>query len=272
MAETKPQNPTFDTLYIRISLGDIAFAVYDVNQKESFHLEHALVRPNVSLTVNMKEAISKSSIAQAHYRCVKVLVQSTTTIVPINNFDEKEIETLYHFNFPELRHINVFYDTLPYLNAVLLFSLDQYVCQLLEETYPGIFYTSTVTPVLLHFAEQGRSDNACRLFSYLHKSWMDVFAFKNGKLIMSNSYITKSVEDTVYYLLYTAKLMEIDQLEDELFLTGMLRERQRLLERLREYIPNTFFVNPVAEYTRHPLTLQEHIPYDLMTFMIQSHT
>lgn len=271
MADTQQQIFSQSTLYIRISMSDISFATYDASTKSNFSFEKILVKPNASLAVNLKEAILQSKTSGETYKRVRVMVQSPTTLVPISGFSEDSIEEIYKFNFPEAERIRVFYDTLPYLNSVVLFSSGSDVCRVIEDHYQGVYYMSAITPILIHFAEQCSEEDNCRLFAYLSKEIMEVFAFNKGKLTLSNTYTVKSTEDIIYYLLFVAKSIGLDQIEDELYLTGKAREKQQLTEQLRNYIPNTFFVNPVAEYKRHPASQEAEATYDLITLITQTH-
>ena len=85
--------------------------------------------PDISLNANIHKAIKSSVMASNTYSFVEVYCAEPATLVPLKEFEEEDANDIYFFNYPSLRQSNrVFYDTLPYLNAILVFSIDKGVC------------------------------------------------------------------------------------------------------------------------------------------------
>lgn len=101
------------TLHIRISDTDICFATYEAGQPPKFEFHPYHVRPQVSLTVNLRMAMQQVEMLQQQYDKVEVYVNATVTPVPLAEFQEEDVETTYHFCFTPGDKQRVFYDTVP---------------------------------------------------------------------------------------------------------------------------------------------------------------
>ena len=71
------------------------------------------MRPQVSLTVNLRMAMQQVEMLQQQYDKVEVYVNATVTPVPLAEFQEEDVETTYNFCFTPGDKQRVFYDTVP---------------------------------------------------------------------------------------------------------------------------------------------------------------
>ena len=262
-----------DTLYIRIGRESFLFARYNILNKQRLEYVDFKLKPDVSLNANMHEALKRVPFAMEGYRNVRVLVEGTATLVPLNEFEEENCEQLFFFNAPA-RHKRrrVFYDTLPHMGAVLLFGADKDMCHTLEETYENIYFQSTETPLLLHFAScSPRVLSRGRLFVALTPERVSVAAFRSGKIELYNTFALDTLKDALYYVLSMAKLWNMNPAVDEIFVAGMENEARQLAEDTKIYYPNCFYNDPNDEFGKVGSILKEVIPYDMMNALLKAY-
>ena len=111
-----------DTLYLRVGMREMWFAAGNGSRGDEFEVRRVAFKPDVSLNVNVHEALQTEPLAKGTYQSVHALCEGRATLVPLSEFDEDDCEDLYFFNFPGVRQrLRVLYDALPHQNAVLLF-------------------------------------------------------------------------------------------------------------------------------------------------------
>lgn len=99
-------------LHIRISDTDICFAHYEKTGAPEFQFQPYHVRPQASLTVNLRLAMQQVALLQQQYERVEVYVNAPVTPIPLVEFQEEDVETTYNFCFSPMRSAASF--TTPY--------------------------------------------------------------------------------------------------------------------------------------------------------------
>ena len=57
----------------------------------------------------------------------------------------------------------------------------------------------------------------------------------------------------------------MDNMTDELHLSGDMPEREQLVEQLHRFVKKVYILNPTAEFNRTPVSLIKGMPLDLVT-------
>lgn len=258
-------------LYIRISHTDICFASYDATQAEQFQFQTFHMRPQVSLMVNLRQAVQQIPMLQQEYNRVEVFVNAPVTPVPLTEFQEEDVEATYRFCFSQSQTQRVFYDTVPAANVVLLFALPNDTCRTLDDIFPNVRYNASLTPVVQHFAKKATSlSTDKRVFVNTHAGAIDVIVFADNHLLMLNTYEVRTLADADYYLFNMLRHLAVDINTTPIFVSGDPGLRNPLIEELQHYAPKVFPVNPAAEFNRHIVSTTEQVPYDLVCAMLKA--
>ena len=263
-----------DTLYIRISADKIIFARYDRIKDSTLNYCVFAANPTISLGANMRSALTRVSLAKGDFSIVHVSVSSPVTLVPLNEFDEDDAAELYQYNYPAgLSPQVVYFDTLPRLNAILLFALDRDLANIVTDTYPSATFHSTLTPLVLHFAESSLPVALSgKLFANIDGDMMTLVAFRSSSGIsLLNSYRASTIDDKLYYLLSVAKAWKVVAQTDEIYLVGPRPTADQLQEKVRVYLPNCFLVKPEEVFNRHVLRISRELPYDMIILLLRAY-
>lgn len=257
-------------LYIRISDTDLCFATWAGGSEVAFNFEPYKVRPQASLTVNLREAMSQLELLKQPFDRVEVLVDAPVTPVPLAEFQEEDAECIYNYCFTSSERRRIFYDTVPASNLVLLFALSQAPCHTIEEAFGSVRYTSVYGPVLQHFAGKGLGNaEGKRLFVYQHDGTAIIAVMEDSRLVLLNSYNVRTLSDMCYYTFSLATQQGVDLATAPLFVAGDSMLRNALVDELAKYARRVYAVNPAAEFNRHIVSTTPQVPYDLMCALIK---
>ena len=84
-----------------------------------------------------------------------------------------------------------------------------------------------------------------------------------------NSFDASRAHDSLYFLLYVWKQLQLEPEHDELHIVGDIPEQEWLVSELKNFLRNAYVINPIADFNRHPITAIKSMPYDLQTLYIK---
>ena len=236
------------------------------------------VKAGISMAANLREAfrtvlmLSNSPQDQR----VMVMVDSPVLMVPIDLYEEQDKDTLYGHAFPDhspltTHHspITVLSYVLPNLNCVALYSINRDLKQVLDEHYPQTRYLCVSAPVWNQLHQRSFTGVRSKLYGYFHDQRLEVISFQQNRFKFHNTFDAQRRADSLYFLLYIWRQLNLQQEHDELHLVGDIPEQEALMEELRQYLKRAYVINPAADYNRSPVTKIVSMPYDLMTLIVK---
>ncbi len=259
------------SLYIRLSDTDIHFALYDSHDSKAFQFTTYHLRPQISLTMNLRNALDNVALLRGYEGRVDVLVNTPVTPVPLADFQEEDCATLYDYCFTEEERHRVFYDTIPAANAVLLFGLGETVCHAIEDAFGDVRFSSSRTALLQHLATKALGASGTqrrRLFIYTHEGMIDIAVFDDTRLLMFNTYTVRTLTDVAYYTFYLARHLGFTPQTEPIYVAGEELLRTPVVEELQKYAKQVFAINPAADFNRHVAATTAGIPYDMTTHIL----
>lgn len=261
------------TLNIRISQEHIIFCAYERLKNMMPEYEIFDNNPNISLNANLHDAAKTVALAKGEYNSVDVYTDGPATLVPLREFEEEDAADLFFFNYPSLKQRHkVFYDTLPYLNTLLLFSEDKDVCRSLKDYFPLCKLHSTMTSLILQFVSRYPfSLTKPRLYCYICENRLWLLVVKEAKLEFLNSYVLHNDADALYYIAAIAQRMGITPTDERVWISGTTREASTLANSLHKIHLNAFLMNDAEELSHHPVSIINGFPYDLKVVLLKAY-
>ena len=256
----------YQRLTIRTSRNSLAFSTTDGREVS---LERYPLKNGISLTANLREALTQVPMLQENYQRVTVLTDSPVLMMPADLFLDEEKGDIYRYTFTgqEMRHVT--HSVLPQLNAVAVFSVLKDLRQVLTDRYDKVEFQPVAAPVWNHLHQKSFTGSRVKLYGSFHDHCMEVFSFAQNRFKFYNSYAATNPDDALYYLLAVWKQLGLEPYEDELHLSGTLPEREQLLEKVRQYVKHVFVSSPTGEFNRAQVTQIEGMPYDLMLYYLK---
>lgn len=262
-------NYKMQRLYLRVSTGTLSFAVYHPFGGKPPVVENYEVNPTASLNVNLKEALSSLPLAQENFSRAEILLNVPYSLKPIELFNEEEAADIYHQCFHESQHDRVFYDVAGNLGAALVYGMSEAFCRVIDDNFQTAHFSSTTTAVANRFAEAARGVRNGVTYVYSHENLLDIFAFRNGRLLLGNRFATRGIEDAAYYVMLAVKTLQLNAEEDEFHVVEQGKTNGALTARLADFLVKVNRVDLKKAFAHIPLANAEDVPYDMMAFLVQ---
>jgi len=254
-------------LIIRMSNRGMSFST--VNADGEVEYVPYIMNSSISTAANLREAMHTESILNENYASVLVMVDSPTTMIPLELFSEAEQEQLYRHSFGDNNMITVMHYVLPELNSVALFAVNKDFRTVVTDHFTIVRFMPAVAPVWNHAHHRSYTGPKEKLYCYFHLHTMEVFAFRQSRFRFCNSFSVSNADDALYFLLSVWKQLSMAADHDELHLSGEQPWGAELQEKAAEFLKRVYVVNPVGEYNRAPVTKISGMPYDLMTLYVR---
>jgi len=255
-------------LVVRISSNTLSFSVADKASETQVAYEPYAVKSGMSMAANLREAFGESELLLRGFQRVQVMMDTPVLMIPVEEFEETEMETLYHHAFTGMESQAVLHTVLPDLNAVAVFSINKDLRLVLTDHFSDVRFAPLVQPVWSYLHRRSYTGGRRKLYSYFHDGALEVFAFSQNRFKFVNRFEAAHPRDAVYYILYVWKQLAYDMKNDELHVAGDIPEREELLGELRRFLQKAYTINASAEFNRSPITTIKGMPFDLVTLFI----
>ena len=198
-------------LTIRIGKNTLSFTLLDMtSQEQPVIYEPYIVKGGISMAANLREALKTVNLSAADMHRVQVLLDTPSTLVPIDEFEEEEIEDLLNHVFPATQEPRTaLFNVLPDGDAQFIHAM---------------------TPVWRHLHQRSFTGHRNKLYGYFHSKRLDLFSFQQNRFKFCNSFEASHAYDALYFLLYTWKLLRLEAEHDELHVMGDIPEQEWLLK------------------------------------------
>ena len=255
-------------LTIRVGKNTLSFTTTDAtNTEQPITYEPYVVKSGVSMAANLREAFKTSDLLTTGARRAQVLIDSKPLLVPVEQFQESDIETHYRHSFAQSQQDSVTYNVLPDLNAVAIFSINKDLRLVINDHFSDVNLIHLMTPVWRYLHQRSFTGHRNKLYGYFHDKQLDIFSFQQNRFKFCNAFDTVRAHDSLYFLLYVWKQLNLQPEHDEMHLVGEIPEKDWLMQELRRYLQKAYALNPTAEFNRAPATQIKNMPFDLMTLL-----
>ena len=250
--------------HLRISDTEITALVPSAEATGGFAVKSWSVIPGSSLLVRLGEALRDDFLLSLTENRVEVGFSGAVTPVPLADFQEEDAEALHHQCFSEGRRGRVFYDPVPALNAVLLFSADPALCHRVEEALPQAHFYASLTPWLSRLARKTAVSVAHRLYVYVHDGLFTLALLNETRLLLLNTWPATAPTDVAYYALSALRQFGIPPSAVATQVSGDEALCPSVVAELSRHLPHAVGMSAASEFNRHPLTAAQGVSLDLL--------
>lgn len=257
-------------MLIRIGRQSLSFVSIDADGKAV--CEPYAVKSGMSIAANLREAFRDSelltSLSTETGSKATVILDTNVLPIPLEEYHEDEVETIYQHAFPGRTHEAVMHHVVGTLSCVALFGINKDLRMVLTDNFEEVKVIPAIVPVWEHLHRQNFVGKAMKAFCYFHDKKVDIFVFRNKYLLFANSFNAASANDAAYFTLYAFKQLGMNQKKDEVFIAGNAPEGTRQM--MQKWVVNVFQLSASAEYNRHPVTQMADLPYDTVTYILDN--
>ena len=256
------------TLSIRLSTDGFSFSIYNPLNGSDFFFRTYNINIQHSMAANVKEFISNTDELNCQYKRINILISTHRyTTVPLDFFDEKEMESIYYQNITRTNNEIVLCNMLSRSNIAVLFALDKLTHVYLTELFPTARFYVSISPMAEYFSSRSKQGNCSKLFVNIQPYSIDILGFNRGFPLIMNSYKISQIDDICYYILNIWQNAQYNQLRDELHICGNAGRRKETSDRLQDFIKHIFIINPQAELNKSTTTDIEEIPFEMQSLI-----
>ncbi len=221
---------------IRLQSGGLSFSGYIPSEGNTFFCREVTFDPAQAYVAALKEFFYAHEFLAWEYRKVYVVVDTPVyTLVPDVAYQPGKEEELLSFVHADPPGKALSY-LLPEEAAYVVFGLDPEIHAFCSRSFIQPVFIPAVAPLLCLWKRQSRVSLPARMQVVVASNRMDVGVLRQGRLLVANSFAITGVEDCVYYILYVWRQAQLDQQQDQLFLSGEFTLCQSILQTLHVYI------------------------------------
>ena len=253
---------------IRVGHGSLAFA-YRNGDGAGFSFVPYAINGGISMAANLREALRDDTLRLAKWRKVQVLLDSPVVIVRIDEDDEHSKELLYNYTVMGQENNAVLATILPQVNAVALYSLNKDLRLVLTDNFSDIKVHPVCGATWQYLQRRSMAGNNEKLYCYFHDGKMELCSFRKNRFRFSNTFEVAHANDAAYFILSVWNQLAMNEKKDDIYLCGEFKERDALIEELHRFVANIYKIKASSDFNRHPLTLQEGVPFDMVTALLK---
>ena len=255
-------------LTIRIGRSSMSFSCMADNEKDVIY-EPYVIKSGVSMAANLREAFKTADLLLDPPARVRVVLDSDVLMVPVELFEEKDVEKMYGHTFPKKDQDVVCYNVVPDLNTVAVFAINKDLKLVIDDHFKDVKIITAIAPVWRHLHQRSFTGSRRKLYGYFHEKHLDIFSFQQNRFKFCNTFEVSRAHDSLYFLLYVWKQLRLQPEYDELHIVGEIPDKEWLLAELKKFLQNAYIINPSADFNRHAITEIKGMPYDLQTLYIK---
>ena len=266
MLENKTDTVLYqERLIVRITRRTLAFAVTDKTADAQVAYEPYTVRSGISMAANLREAFKSAALLQHGYKRVNILVDVAVMLLPIEEFQEEDMQGLYRYTFGLDDGDTVVHQILPDLNAVAVFPINKDIKLVVDDHFTDVRITPLIRSIWTYLHRKSFIGMSKKLYGYFHDRKLELFAFSKNRFKFYNSFELDSSRDAVYFIMYVWEQLGMDKTSDELHLVGDIVDSDGLKISLSQFIRKVYINNLAADFSSAPITAISGLPYDLIT-------
>ena len=266
--EQNIERPDRSILTIYTGPERFSFSLYDPEKTNSF-LYKELIGENRSddaLSV-FKEAFFKHTFFSLPYRKVWIMNRTPSfTFVPRSFYKDECREDFVRFLFSDRQGITLS-SSVSSEEITVLYQLPEEIYRFMVRSFAKPEFVHYSTPVIKYFLKKSKKVDTCQMIVNLREKGVDIFCFLKETFILGNYFPCKGMSEALYYILFTWKQLQMNQLNDCLHITGDAVFKETLTEKLKLYLRNVYHLPLFSE--RHFGGVEaERIPLELAALSV----
>lgn len=205
----------------------------------------------------LQDSIYDNPLLLSDFKRVKCLISSKDFLFIPNIEDEKSQEILFQSSFADCDDFMA--ETLKEGNEKMLFGINSDITAFLKRTYFNMQISHRLIPLINYFRSLSAEDGTST-WIYKHEKETDIIIFKGKKLIFSNTFVTNSPTDILYYLAAIKK--EYSPEDSKFYFGDENKDLTQTYTDLKRYIPELSLIYPPARLMKAGRVITE-IPLSL---------
>lgn len=194
---------------------------------------------------SIEQIITENKLHEIKFTEVNVqYVTNRNTLIPETFFSEENFSELFYFNFTQRNNSSVKYHYIPKLNLYSLYEVDNEIISFLDRTFneynlipqTASFINSNIKKSIVQ--EDELSD---KMYVQFFNDFLEVVIIRDKNVLFYNTFIYKSSNDIVYYILNIFEQLKLNQEKTELVLSGFIEKDNIAVINLKKFVQFVYF-------------------------------
>jgi hypothetical protein len=160
--------------------------------------------------------------------------------VPDLIYKDENKEDFIHFLFSERRGITMT-GSVPAAGITVLYQMPEDVYRFMLRSLSKPEFIHYTTPMISYFLKESKNIPVRQMVVNLQENGLDIFCFSRETFLLGNYFPCKGLQDALYYILFTWKQLQMNQLDDFLHITGDSVFKEELIDKLSLYLQQIYF-------------------------------
>ncbi len=252
-------------LSVQVSLTGLSFLVKDIENQEILYFSEKNIGSRATaeeLLLEIDTIITKNEILQLKFDEVIVLYSNNVyTTVPSSLFDETKASEYLKFNSKILSNDFIAFDQIESNNMVVVYIPYVNINNYFFERFGSFEYYHAVSFFLKDVLHSAKHSLGPKMYLNVQEEQLDVIILEGGKLELCNSFLFKTSEDFIYYVLFCLEQLKLNPDTIPLILSGTIEKEDSNYEILYTYIRNISFVEDTTNTSTRSTTEVYHKNY-----------
>ena len=249
---------------IRLWPDGLSFSGYIPQERDSFFSEKVLFDSEMPLSQSLKTTFFDNPCFTYLYRSFYIICASEKyTLVPENVFSEKDKSLLFSLCHQQDESGKILIQQLSNLQSFLLFNIDNETYEFLVRSIVNPRFIHSLSPLLIAWQKNSLISFPKQIHAFIHNNLMDIACFEHGEMLFVNSFNCENENDIEYYIMYTCKQLEIDQLEDSILFHGDKAKCISALSVIKKYIRHSDYSS--TQMKNYTVAVEKDVFLDVVT-------
>jgi hypothetical protein len=240
------------TLSIQVSLDGFSFTAFDTfdNRVVAFKTTPLKISSELLLVRHLKDWLESESFLKKRFNNVRIFVDTASfTLIPDEFSEDKFAENLNSLIFNEDTAVELTENKIAVLNARLIFPVHSYLIGLLNQFFNSNKEILHPVSTLLSNPAVNKKRNSA--FIITSQKYFHLVIYRNGKLVLANSFQYFHQTDLVYIVLNSFQQVETARSETELFVCGTMYNNSEIESLLIPYFSHISKLKPAQTIVNH---------------------
>lgn len=245
-------------LSIQISLSGLSFCVLEKEKKTITFLKHVHFEKKINphdLLDKLKHFFNTENALQSNFSNVYVIhVNEVFTLVPKPFFSEDTLADYLKFNSKILKSDFIAFDDIEINDSVNVYVPYVNINNFIYDRFGAFTFKHFSTILIEQILLFEKNAESLKVYAHINPKHFEIIVVEKGKLILFNSFDYSSVEDFIYYILFTSEQLQLNPETLELICLGDITKDDELYTIAYKYIRNVSIGNrhDHYKYTQQP--------------------
>jgi hypothetical protein len=239
-------------LSIQFSLNGFSFSVLDLVRNKYVALKHTDLKDQHTFDQKgdkITAMLDSDPLLQAAYKdCIVLVVSPKSLLMPADLFRQEDVKQYFEFNHDRNELEELHYNYIESIKAYNIFPLPNPVSNAFKKKFGKIRFFHQALPLIEYQMSNSHSEKSRSALS-IYEDFIDIAIFNASQLFLYNSFQWTTHDDILYYLLYAYKQLNLDVLQNELYVNGNHENNTELKDLIRQYIKKIKMQKPPSEFT-----------------------